>query len=147
MNARRSTVVVAVFATVVVVLWIRHRIHHEERVVRLTKLLEDARAKDEKRVAFLRRDPPRGDGPCNMHAMETARIFHPDSVVSRGAFMRETAAEIEEGREPRELSSWTYELDVLDDAKRAVLWDFTTDRALCGGPITGDDPRGGLVAF
>lgn len=82
-----------------------------------------------------------------MHAMETARIFHPETPGARGAFMRETAAAIEEGREPQELGSWTYELDVLDEAKRAVLWDFGNDRPLCIGPLVGDDPRGALLAF
>ena len=53
-----------------------------------------------------------------------------------------TRGEVKEG------TTWAYELDVLDDTKRAVLWDFTTDRALCVGPLLGDDdPRGGLVAF
>jgi hypothetical protein len=147
---------VPVFVAVVVALWIERRLAHQQRLARLSGVMEEAMIKDDKRIEALRRVlageiVPRPDlGPCPVDAMESARRISVANEAPRGALMTELARAIADDVEPMAVDDWAYEIDVVTGRGRSMLYDFATDRVLCAGSFAAltetEDPRGTLVA-
>ena len=147
---------VVVFVVVVVALWTERRVARGEKLARLSRAMEEAKQKDERRVEALRRVlageiVPRPDlGPCPVDAMESARRLSLASEGARGGYMPDLARAVADDVEPARVEEWTYEIDVVAERGRSMLYDFATDRVLCAGSFSGlsetDDPRGTLVA-
>ena len=147
---------VPVIVVVVLALWVERRVTREKKLARLSHAMEEATRRDERRIAALGRVlageiVARPDlGPCPVAAMESARPIVLPSEAARGAFMTDLARAISEDVEPTGADEWTYEIDVVAERGRSMLYDFGTERVLCAGSFSDlsetDDPRGTLVA-